>query len=311
MSLNSVRPVTGLTIEVLLIDNGSKDKTREVIERFVSSSAYRSHSIYEPVPGKSRGLNRAMKLAQGRVLLFTDDDVRFPTAWIERMSAPILEQKADLVQGGIVWAPDLLALNVPSYIPAVITSTEHKGPKELSQALIGANMALSRVVYQTLGDFDVELGPGALGLAEETLYGWRALAAGFRKHNELEVKVEHHFNASRLNRNGILGIAEKKGRSGAYIDYHYRNVSIRFLYAKWSWTCIKNFARSALTPISWSRHRIPPPWKYSYCATQAYLRQMISERRRSRKSALGEVPSPICHTDTTAAAGQRSASLQS
>jgi hypothetical protein len=37
----------------------------------------------------------------------------------------------------------------------------------------------------------------------------------------MEVAVEHHFDTSRLTREGMLDIARKMGRSRAYLDHHW------------------------------------------------------------------------------------------
>ena len=50
--------------------------------------------LYEPKPGKSRGINMAIRRSRGGAVMFTDDDVRFPADWIERMCRPILQGKA-------------------------------------------------------------------------------------------------------------------------------------------------------------------------------------------------------------------------
>ena len=65
------------------------------------------------------------------------------------------------------------------------------------------------------------LGAGALGFYEESVFGWRLIEAGFRLAAALEVSVEHHFDLSRLTRRTLLGMAERMGRSAAYVSYHW------------------------------------------------------------------------------------------
>jgi glycosyltransferase involved in cell wall biosynthesis len=59
--------------EVVVADNGSLDDTPAVIDSFRSELALRSVRV--PEPGKGRALNAALALAQGEIIVFTDDDV--------------------------------------------------------------------------------------------------------------------------------------------------------------------------------------------------------------------------------------------
>jgi GT2 family glycosyltransferase len=112
------------------------------------------------------------------VLLFTDDDVHPPIDWIEYMIAPILNEEADAVAGGIRIAP---ALKRPWLLPEHemwLASTEYSGCPDW-HPLIGANMAVHRRVFSKVGGFDPEIGPGALGHAEDTLFSLQMRRAGF------------------------------------------------------------------------------------------------------------------------------------
>src|SRR5258706_9383635 len=88
-------------VELIVVDNGSRDDTPAVIAAAKDQTGRLSIiSAVEPEPGKSHALNRALALAHGDILLFTDDDVRPPPDWIERMTRPILDHSADAVAGG-------------------------------------------------------------------------------------------------------------------------------------------------------------------------------------------------------------------
>jgi glycosyltransferase involved in cell wall biosynthesis len=66
--------------DVIVVDNGSSDNTPSVVEDFLSS--LRLSLLHEPRAGKSRALNKALGAAQGKLLAFTDDDVRLPEEWV-------------------------------------------------------------------------------------------------------------------------------------------------------------------------------------------------------------------------------------
>jgi glycosyltransferase involved in cell wall biosynthesis len=71
---------TGLTFEIIVADNGSRDGTFE----WLSESEWRMpvRVIREPLPGKNRALNRALPAAEGNLVLFTDDDTLVPPNWL-------------------------------------------------------------------------------------------------------------------------------------------------------------------------------------------------------------------------------------
>lgn len=295
-SFRGVQIPEDLSVELVIIDNGSIDRTTSVVNAFDGTDGVTVRYDVEPQKGKSRALNRGMRQAGGDIFLFTDDDIRFPENWIRKMCDPMLQGLADAVQGGIRWAPQLLErVGQNSFIPAAITSTDHKKEAELRDCLIGANMGFTRLVYDGVGNFDEKLGPGALGLGEETLYYYRMRQLGFNKLNILDIQVEHHFDPSRLSRAALLNLAERKGRSLAYIDCHWNH-----LYQKWSmlrlvtlW--LKDFVRTVCSVSAWPARPLLPPWKYSYRASLSYLKQMRTEQRscglrlfrqRSKESAL-------------------------
>jgi hypothetical protein len=93
--------------------------------------------------------------------------------------------------------------------------------------MFGANMGFSREVLSKVPAFDTELGPGALGFGDEMLFSWQLLEAGYQIHGALDITVEHHFEAFRLFRSSFLESARKRGRTQAYLDYHWRRKPVR------------------------------------------------------------------------------------
>lgn len=292
-SLGGIRVPTGYSVELLVADNASQDETKSTVERCRLQNGIQVRYLYEPRRGKSKAQNLALRNATGEILLFTDDDVRFPEDWLEGMCDPILQREADAVQGGIRWAAHLFQqCGASEFLYSVITSTGHKSEEEMRTSMIGANMAMSRRVYEALGEFDEALGPGALGFGEETLYGWRLLEAGYRKVNRLGLEIEHHFDASRLDRSRILLIAARHGASEGYLDYHWQHLEERWLGVRIAFMAAKDLVRTALTPRAWPRSGVVTPWKFSYRATLArlaYLRaaagsERLYEKRGARKT---------------------------
>src|SRR5262245_60709095 len=67
-------------LEVLVVDNGSTDRTAEILARSVREQP-RLRVLELAEPGQSRALNLALRHARGEGLAFIDDDVRVEPGW--------------------------------------------------------------------------------------------------------------------------------------------------------------------------------------------------------------------------------------
>src|SRR5271154_5729585 len=60
--------------EILVVDNNSKDKTRQVVEGFMFRYPEQIRYIFEPKQGISYARNAGIKESRGEILAFIDDD---------------------------------------------------------------------------------------------------------------------------------------------------------------------------------------------------------------------------------------------
>lgn len=273
-SLASVQVPTGTEVELLLVDNGSSDATADVIRGFCPGSMDVRH-LWEPRPGKSRALNRAIPRATGDIFLFTDDDVRFPVDWIAGMIRPLLWGEADAVAGGVRLASHLQFPGMTPKAASLLASTDGLDPAR-PQRLVGANMAVHRRVFEVIAGFDVELGPGRLGLEEDTLLSLQMRAADMRIVGAFDVAVEHHPGDDRLRRDVLIQAVERLGRSDAYVSYHWRHEN-----GFWGRSRMA-VADSALRLTA--RRLVDAPssrgisdWEHALVRRRSYHQQMISE----------------------------------
>src|SRR5271166_3382652 len=72
--------------EVLVVDNNSKDQTREVIQDYCRRSPGRFRYLFEGRQGKSYALNTGIRAAEGDVLAFMDDDVTVDPRWLQNLT---------------------------------------------------------------------------------------------------------------------------------------------------------------------------------------------------------------------------------
>lgn len=63
--------------EIIIVDNNSKDKTKDVVESFVPSFQGKLKYLFEPRQGQPFAHNYGIKEAKGEIIVLTDDDCTF------------------------------------------------------------------------------------------------------------------------------------------------------------------------------------------------------------------------------------------
>ena len=236
-----------LPCELVVVDNASRDETAQVVEEAGKKAGnLEIRCIHEASPGLSYARNTAIKAARGEVILFTDDDVRPDANWLAGMSTPLLNGEADAVTGGVRLAPHLERKWMTDTHRGYFACSAHCSG--VPGALVGANMSVHRRVFEKIPAFDVELGAGRMGFAEDTLFSFQLLEAGYRLHGAWDVQIEHHFDPSRLGREPLRKRALQQGHSNAYIWHHW-------LHAKQLGTRARLGLRCAQQAILQLKHR--------------------------------------------------------
>ena len=82
----------GYRAEIIVVDNGSTDRTREIAE------VKRARVITEPQKGKGRAVRRAFESVGGDYVFMIDADFTYPATYIPQM-LKLLEGKYDVVLG--------------------------------------------------------------------------------------------------------------------------------------------------------------------------------------------------------------------
>jgi glycosyltransferase involved in cell wall biosynthesis len=268
-------------VELMLVDNGSSDETAAVIEEF-HSDTMRVRAFSEPRPGKSRALNRLLEAAEGDIFLFTDDDVRVPRRWVERMTRPILQEGADAAVGGMQLASYLAHETMNPRTKAVLADTVGQLDPDRPGRLVGGNMAVHRRVFDIIPGFDVDLGPGGLGFEEDTLLGLQIVQSGMQMVGALDVVVEHCPDRNRIDRAVLQSIAERVGRSDAHVAYHWRHEPASRLRSRAALIDVRT--RLALRRLI----DTPSPtgldeWEHGLLHRKGYHQQMLTELGSPRK----------------------------
>jgi len=90
--------------EVIVVDNGSTDRTPAVAEAFAGSHD-RVRSVVEPRGGSYAARNAGIEAARGSVLCFVDADMTVPPDWLERVVERMAEADADYLACDVELAP--------------------------------------------------------------------------------------------------------------------------------------------------------------------------------------------------------------
>jgi glycosyltransferase involved in cell wall biosynthesis len=212
-SLARMRVSTGLAWEAIVIDNNSRDHTRAVVESWTAAFPVPLRYLFEPQQGRSSALNAGIASAAGRVLVFTDDDVRVRDGWLDAASAPLLRDDESVVYTGgpirPIWEtppPRWLDLTRGDLWGTIAIQDHGDTPfvyEDGRKVPLGANMAARRSLFGRIGGFRPDLGRtgGRLVLGQEVPeLLLRARAHGLRGIYVPSMEIEHHVPAGRLER---------------------------------------------------------------------------------------------------------------
>jgi GT2 family glycosyltransferase len=145
------------SFELIVVDNGSSDDTKGVVEQQGARGAYPVRYVFEPEPNRGKARNRGVAVASGYLVLFVDDDVQLPPGFLAAHEAAHVT--SNLVVNGPI-------INVPSY-----GDCPKPGLGNYSRAfLCTCNVSLPKHSIDAVGGFDEKF----------HLYGWEDTELGVR-----------------------------------------------------------------------------------------------------------------------------------
>lgn len=145
--------------EILIVDNGSTDATREIVSRYPVSLLSET-DIRTSYAARNRGIEHAT----GDVIAFTDADCVPSADWLVQLLAPFADPAVGAARGGVDDAtpaslPEEFTIRLAPFAPPSI-----RGWK----SLVTVNVAIRRSLLQKLGAFDEQLPTGG-----DVDLGWR------------------------------------------------------------------------------------------------------------------------------------------
>jgi len=88
--------------EVIVIDNGSVDNTRGIVDKLNLQHENRIKYIFEEEPGLHVGRHRGAKEAKGEILVYADDDIIASQEWLSAIQNAFKDPEVVLVGGKIL-----------------------------------------------------------------------------------------------------------------------------------------------------------------------------------------------------------------
>jgi glycosyltransferase involved in cell wall biosynthesis len=147
--------------EVIVVDNNSPDRTRDVVESYIKSGHANLRYVFEGKQGVAYARNTALAQARAPVVAFTDDDVRVAPDWVASVKRALDEHpEVDSVGGKVLplWRdepPDWLTPK--QWSPLALTDYGEKPfhtNRQRNICLVTANLAFRREVFDRIGLFE-------------------------------------------------------------------------------------------------------------------------------------------------------------
>jgi GT2 family glycosyltransferase len=196
-SIVAALAVAGLSdAEIIIIDNGSSDDTVAVVRGRALASPVKVTLLSEPQPGRARAFNRGAAASAGTLIASIDDDCTLHRDHVRDMLRHDAVDTRPVLRGGRVELGDPTDLpytitkrTAPIRMNRAMRSTRHGN---IMGTIAGCNMVMQRALYERLGPFDENFGPGSrIGSGDDGDYVIRAYLHGFDIEYVPDMRVKH------------------------------------------------------------------------------------------------------------------------
>ncbi len=210
-------------MEIVVVDNGSRDATKSVIGAFAARTPYKVSIVDCEIAGLGRARNAGLSAAQGDWLLFTDDDCYVETNFFRNFfEFATAAAGADNGAQDIRYGGGPVALYDEDHDPRIaniaIEALTFIPTKTLlpAGAIQGANMFFHRSVFDRVGLFNDHMGAGTPFACEDIEMATRASLAGFVGALVPFFKVTHHHRRLRGSAEANATVTSYDYGRGAY-----------------------------------------------------------------------------------------------
>jgi len=225
-SLLAAEVPQGLSVRVTVVDNNSKDRTRELVESRVTDFEGRLDYLFEPRQGRSHALNAGIEATRGDFVGMIDDDEEIDPRWYQQAYSALTKEGVDFVGGP--YFPNWGAPR-PAWLPrkyAGVIGWIDGGSRVVAYGenypgiLMGGNAIISRAMFEKVGLYSTSLGrtdKRLLAGEDEDMY-YRLLGAGARGLYLPDLIIYHYIPPERLTKEYFRRWCFWRGVSSATID---------------------------------------------------------------------------------------------
>lgn len=197
----------GLDVRVTVVDNNSKDATRQTVEEWAEKFGGRLSYLFETKQGRSHALNAGIAAVEGDLVGMIDDDEEVDARWLVRIGEAFKDRTVDYVGGACLprWGTERPRWLPPNY-PGVIGCLDGDAGKpqefgsEYEGLLWGGNAVIRRGVLARVGPYATELGRGKANLmtGEDREMFERLMQSGARGLYLPDMVIYHYVPPERL-----------------------------------------------------------------------------------------------------------------
>jgi glycosyltransferase involved in cell wall biosynthesis len=207
-----------LSYEILVVDNGSTDSTRVVVEELSMSSNVDIRYVYEDTPGLCYARNKALHESHGKWIAIFDDDQIADKRWLKELHMVALSAGAHCVGGKRLLAlPTSYLSRLGKECRALLGEVQWG---EIQRAYFGglypcdANVIIKREVFDLVGQYDTDMHYGA----QDQDLSWRIAREGLKMWYNPKAIVYHIIPHSFLTDDYFKWNAQRWGVHFAYRD---------------------------------------------------------------------------------------------
>ena len=216
-------------IEVIVVNNNSPDNTALIAQQYAEKNPA-FHYYFESKQGLSHARNTGLEKAQGKYILFTDDDAEIPPHWINEYLHTINTFSPDCLYSkiNIIWDKPKPWWFIPEYTPYFVGLDYGESIltiEDIHHEFYGKNFCVLKSLLIELGGFDPNLGRQGTKLAagEETLLYIKMIMKGKKVIYFPSAGVGHRLKEREYTSEHI----KKLFIDGAHSSHHIAKMSAR------------------------------------------------------------------------------------